>query len=126
MCVGNRLRTTLREPGGEPMSIWRIQSTTPDGSLNTSWEKVGALFKKRHMHGVNGRQRGKYGGGGEAEGKPVSSAARNKTASEFLPWSTGHFLSYKVSLVIMLHYSSFKAKNLLASSQIPTESLNYT
>ena len=40
--VTNRLPTTLQESGGERTSIWRIQSTTPDGSLNTSWEKVSA------------------------------------------------------------------------------------
>lgn len=42
VCASNRPQTTLQEPGGEPMSIWRTRSTTPDGSLNTSWEKVSA------------------------------------------------------------------------------------
>lgn len=42
----NRLQTTLRPPGGEPTSIWRIQSTTQGGSLSTSWEKVSAVLLK--------------------------------------------------------------------------------
>lgn len=54
--VTNRRWTTRQEPGGEPMSIWRIQSTTPDGSSNTFWEKVSAalLHTFNQTHGVEG------------------------------------------------------------------------
>lgn len=40
--VSIRRQTTLREPGGEPTSTWRIQSITQDGSLSTSSAKVSA------------------------------------------------------------------------------------
>lgn len=54
-------------------------------------------------------KREKYAGG-EAERERDYKLCRNKTSSESLSWSTGRFLSYEVSLVLVQHHSSFKAK----------------
>lgn len=60
------------------MSIWRIQSTTQDGSSNTSWEKVSAalLFKtiKTRWSTI------------EAHGEPI------KTSSKCFPLSDASYL----------------------------------
>lgn len=42
--------TTHLEHGGELTSIWRTQSTTPDGTSSTFWEKVGFHWQVSSMH----------------------------------------------------------------------------
>lgn len=104
VCATNRLHPTLQEAGGEQMSIWRIQSTTPDGFSNTFWEKVSAaLFKHK---GSLRRQITMN----EVKMEAISRGCRNQTSSKCLLWSRGIFLSFKDSPVALLHCSSLKLK----------------
>ncbi len=113
------------------MSIWRIQSTTPDGSLNTSWEKVSAArrasFKKRHTHeaSVRWREKRREVRLRERPSALLQGCCRNKTTTEFFngPQDASYLMESALSSCCTTLHSRPK---LVSIQHIPTESLNYT